>query len=140
MGAQPTGRIVLLSIKPAYADAIFAGRKTIEFRRSRIAADIDIVLVYATRPVGQVVGWFEVAGVVESTPSKLWRDYSDQGGIDRHSYVDYFSDTGKAFGILVRRATRLTAPARLEQISPGIRPPQSFQYLAPDAAAAVLAA
>ena len=79
MGAQPTGRIALLSIKPAYADAIFAGSKTIEFRRSRIAADIDIVLVYATRPVGQVVGWFEVAGVIESTPKKLWRDYSDQG-------------------------------------------------------------
>jgi len=140
MGAQPAGRIALLSIKPAYAEAILAGRKTIEFRRSRIAADIDIVLVYATQPVGQVVGWFQVASVIESTPGKLWRDYSDQGGIDRHAYLDYFSDTRKAFGILVRSATRLKVPARLDQIGLGVRPPQSFKYLAPDAAAAVLAA
>jgi predicted transcriptional regulator len=140
MGAEPTSRVALLSIKPQYAEAIFAGRKTIEFRRSRLAADVEAVIVYATQPVGRIIGWFEVAEIVESTPTELWRVYSHRGGIDRPTYLAYFSEADRAFGIIIRRATRLPAPARLSEIGLDIRPPQSFRYLARGVAEGVLAA
>lgn len=139
MGPRSTGRIVLLSIKPDYAEAIFAGRKTVEFRRSRIGDDVQFIIVYATQPVGRIIGWFEVGGVVEATPSKLWRDFSDVGAVDRRSYLDYFADAKRAFGIIVRGATRLPVPAGLDEIRIGLRPPQSFQYVSSEAAASVLA-
>lgn len=140
MGAEPIGRVALLSIKPEYAEAIFDGRKTIEFRRSRFAADVDTVIVYATQPVGRIIGWFEVADVVESTPTKLWRNYSHRGAIDRPAYLAYFSDADRAFAIVIRHATRLPAPASLTTIGPDVRPPQSFRYLARDVAEGLLAA
>jgi predicted transcriptional regulator len=131
---------VLLSVKPQYAEAIFAGRKTIEFRRSRIADDVTTVIVYATQPVGRIIGWFEVADVVEGTPTKLWREYSGCGAIDRPAYRDYFKEATRAFGIIVSRARRLPTPARLDEIRPDLRPPQSYQYIDRSAAAGVLAA
>jgi predicted transcriptional regulator len=137
---EPPERVALLSIKPEYAEAIFTGRKTVEFRRSRLAADIKVVLVYATQPVGRILGWFEVADVIESTPIRLWEDYADRGAVDPSAYFAYFTDANQAFGILVRRATRLDRPAELGQLSPGLKAPQKFQYLAPAVAAGVLAA
>jgi len=95
--------------------------------------------VYATQPVGRIIGWFEVGGVIEGTPSKLWREYSSHGAIDRPSYLTYFHEAKRAFVIIVGQATHLSIPARLEEIEPNLRPPQSFQYLSPAAAAGVLA-
>lgn len=79
-------RVALLSIKPDYATAIFAGRKRVEFQRTRIAPDIGLAIVYATLPVGQVLGWFRIANVVESTPDGLWRRYRHEGAIGRRDY------------------------------------------------------
>ena len=47
-----------MSIHPQYADAIVAGRKRAEFRKRPLAADIDVVLIYATAPVRAIIGWF----------------------------------------------------------------------------------
>ena len=60
MGAQSPERVALLSIRPEYAEAIFAGRKTVEFRRAPLADDVSVVVVYVTQPVGRVIGWFTV--------------------------------------------------------------------------------
>jgi predicted transcriptional regulator len=127
-----TGRIALLSIHPEYAEAIFAGTKSVEFRRSRLAADVTHVVVYATRPVSRVVGWFEVEAIVEGTPLALWRRFARTAGIDRRSYARYFIDAPRAFGIRVRRPVRFDDPRPLNEVHPDLRPPQSFQYLSSD--------
>src|SRR5688572_2984637 len=92
MDTEPTGRLALLSIHPGYAEAIFEGTKRVEFRRWRFGVDVSVVVVYATQPVGQIIGWFEVDGVDEGTPLSLWRRYSSCAGIDRASYLAYFEN------------------------------------------------
>ena len=129
MGSEAAGRVALLSIHPHYAEAILDGRKLVEFRRSRLAPDIAIVVVYATKPVGRVVGWFEVEEIVEGTPMSLWRRFASCAGIDRRSYLQYFDRAALAFGIRVRKSVRLVEPALLSDLRPTLRPPQSFQYL-----------
>jgi predicted transcriptional regulator len=140
MGATATQRVALLSIHPKYADAILDGTKTVEFRRARIASDIDLVVVYATRPVGQVVGWFRIEDVVEDTPQGLWRRFHDCAGIDRDSYLSYFDSAKRAFGIRVRHAVRLAEPAPLGAIDQSLIAPQSFRYLPAESVASLLAA
>lgn len=132
MGAFDAERVALLSIHPQFARAIFAGRKTVEFRRSRLPGDITTVIVYATQPVGLVLGWFTVAGVSESTPDGLWRRFRSRGTISRRAYFEYFDGARRAFGIEIDEPTRLERPLRLEEFLPGLRPPQSFQYLVAD--------
>lgn len=139
MDTHRTGRVALLSIKPEYAAAIFAGRKTVEFRRSRLAPDIGFAIVYATQPVGRVVGWFRVTSITESTPDGLWRRFRRHGGIRRRDYFAYFDGTERAYAIEISDATPIDEPMSLDSLSVGLRAPQSFQYLAAPVAAPVLA-
>jgi predicted transcriptional regulator len=132
-------RVALLSIKPVYAEAIFGGRKTVEFRRSRLAPDIELAMVYATQPVGRVIGWFRVAGVAESTPDGLWRRFRRDGAIRRRDYFAYFDGAERAYAIEIADATGVSEPMLLDSLSPGLRAPQSFQYLDASLAAVVVA-
>ncbi len=132
MGAFDADRVALLSIRPEFARPIFAGRKTVEFRRSRLPGDITTAVVYATQPIGLVLGWFRIAGISESTPDGLWRRFRSSGAIDRRAYFDYFDGARRAFGIEIADPTPLKRPIPLEALLPGLRPPQSFQYLIAD--------
>lgn len=131
-------RVALLSIKPVYAEAIFGGRKTVEFRRSRLAPDIELAIVYATQPVGRVIGWFRIAGIAESTPDGLWRRFRGDGAIRRCEYFDYFEGADRAYAIEIAEPTTITEPMLLDTLSSGLRPPQSFQYLRASLATAVI--
>jgi predicted transcriptional regulator len=124
-----TEQVALLSIHPRYANALLNGEKRIEFRRTRPRQDLSLVVIYATRPVGKVIGWFEVDDVIEAAPRTLWRRFGTCAGIDRASYFEYYKEASRAFGITVRRAVRLDEPRDLEELQSGLRPPQSYQYL-----------
>ena len=130
MDTDDTERVALLSIRPEFANAIFAGRKTVEFRRAPWAADIKVVLVYATQPVGQVLGWFTIARVAASTPGGLWRRFARHGAIEKRAYFDYFDGASRAFGIEIAAAVGFDRALALDDLLPGLRAPQSFQYLA----------
>jgi predicted transcriptional regulator len=122
-------RVALLSIRPEYAAAIFTGRKTVEFRRSRLASDVEFAIVYATQPTGMVIGWFRIQGIAESTPDGLWRRYRGDGAIRRRDYFAYFDGAERAYAIEISKPTALEAPLLLDEIVRGMRAPQSFQYL-----------
>jgi len=131
-------RVALLSIRPEYAAAIFAGRKTVEFRRSRLAPDVELAIVYATQPVGKVIGWFHINGIAESTPDGLWRRFRGGGAIGRRDYFAYFDGAERAYAIQISKPTALEVPLFLEEIAAGLRAPQSFQYLTAPLAAPVI--
>lgn len=137
MAATATRRIALFSIKPRYADAILKGVKTVEFRRTPLAPDVSHVVIYATTPVKRVIGAFEVAGVDQASPAALWNSYAAVGGIGRADYVAYFNGVENGYAIRVRRPRRWPEPLALHDLSPGLRAPQSYQYLRDDALARV---
>lgn len=129
MADAATGRVALFSIKPEYANAILDGSKEVEFRRTSLASDVSHVVIYATSPVQRVVGTFEVAGVESAVPEELWANYSHVGGIGHAAYTGYFAGTDTGYAIKVRRPRLLDTPLRLDDLSPGLRAPQSYQYL-----------
>lgn len=137
MDPHDTQRVALLSIKPEYATAIFAGHKTVEFRRSRLAPDIEFALVYATQPTGLVIGWFRVRGITESTPDGLWRRFRRDGAIRRRDYFAYFDGAERAYAIEIASPTTVDEPLTLDEIASGLRAPQSFQYLPTELSAPV---
>jgi predicted transcriptional regulator len=85
--AQDLPEVALLSIRPEYAEAILNGTKRVEFRRTRFSRDVSFIVIYATQPVGKVVGWFEVDGIETSTPGE-WRTLksSISGLLQRDGY------------------------------------------------------
>ena len=75
---------VLLSIKPQYAERIFAGKKKYEYRKSVFKRDdIDTIVVYVTKPVGKVIGEFKIDEILEDTPNVIWKKTKSYSGIEK---------------------------------------------------------
>ena len=119
---------MLLSIKPVYAEAIFARKKRFEFRRSIFRNDVQIVIVYMSSPVMQVVGEFSVDGVITDDVADLWNRTERHAGIDREAFMEYFTGKDKGHAIRIGNVRRYEEPRDL-LVTYGVRPPQSFLYL-----------
>lgn len=122
---------VLFSIKPEYAEKILNGTKRFEYRKA-VPRDqsVRIVVIYATMPVGKVVGEFEVGGVLRDKPNALWNQTKAASGITRAFFDSYFNGRAEASAIAVKKPKRYAEPLSLEAVSGSATPPQSFQYLA----------
>lgn len=129
MDTSAIERVALMSIKPQFALAILDGTKNIEFRKRRLAPDISTVIIYATLPIGSVIGTFTVAAYDEDRPTPLWERHRQHAGISRQAYRDYYKNSQRAVGIMVDKPFTLPEPIPLLELSDGVRPPQSFSYL-----------
>ncbi|HEY5563719.1 MAG TPA: ASCH domain-containing protein [Clostridiaceae bacterium] len=122
---------VLLSIKPEYAQKIFNGEKKYEYRRRLFKRkDINAVVVYVTKPIGKVIGEFQIDNVLEGNPNIIWEQTKLYAGIDENAYVDYFSERKIGFAIGIKNIKVYKKPLELVELNPKIKyPPQSFMYL-----------
>lgn len=129
MDKRDAERIALMSIHPEFAQALFEGRKAVEFRRVAPRSDVSHIVVYATKPVGAVIGVLEVERVERQSPQRLWRLFGSVGGIDRTRFFEYFAGATEGAALVVRNARRLKYPLMLSQNGLPQHPPQSFVYL-----------
>jgi len=118
-----------LSIHPQHADAIMRGDKRVEFRRRPPAPDTSHVIVYATAPVCRIVGWFSVVSIEADEPRLLWDRFGSVGSISEGAFHAYYEDCQTGAAIRVGEVETLDEPVRLDDLEPGLRPPQSFRYL-----------
>lgn len=124
------GSALLLSIKPRYADAIFARSKRVELRRvkPRVGPG-DLVLVYVTSPRCALEGAFEVERVMTEKPAVLWKHVAHNSGVTREEFDHYFEGRDAAYAIVVKKVWRHTPVTLAKMRKARIRPPQSYHYL-----------
>ena len=125
---------VLISIRPNYAEAILSGEKTVELRRRIPAINPGTHLwIYATRPLGAIVGSATVDDIIEGTPAQIWEDYMDRIGVGQCAYKKYFAGTDQALGLLLSDITRLRRIGieQLREMREGFHPPQVLARLSP---------
>ncbi|OLU12787.1 hypothetical protein BVH01_20640 [Pseudomonas sp. PA1(2017)] len=121
---------VLLSIKPEYAEKILTGKKRYEFRKSIFKnSSVKTVVIYATMPVGKVVGEFDFDEVLSDSPQAIWAETSKYSGITKKFFNSYFDGREKAHAIKVRSVRRYDVPVSLKELVPNGSAPQSFRYL-----------
>lgn len=122
---------VLLSIKPEYAQKIFSGEKKYEYRKRLFKrVGIKTVVVYVTKPVGKVIGEFEIDSVIEGNPNSIWQQTKLYAGINENAYIDYFSEREIGFAIVIKKTKIYKKPLELIELNPKIKyAPQSFMYL-----------
>lgn len=95
-------RKVLMSIKPKYVEEILDKKKLFEFRRSVFDADnVEKVVIYASSPIKKIVAEFDVNDIISGTPQTIWDRCKNNAGIDRDSFMEYFSDKDTAFSIVI---------------------------------------
>ncbi len=129
---QPEETILLLSIKPRFAEAILNGSKTVELRRVQPSVHAGtIVLMYASSPQRELVGTFRIAGLEVDSSSAIWDRHGSECGVSEAEFIDYFAGANQAVAILVDSPVRLSPPQSLERLRDrmvGFHPPQSFRY------------
>ncbi|XFC40200.1 ASCH domain-containing protein [Stenotrophomonas indicatrix] len=121
---------VLLSIKPEYAEKILDGRKRFEFRKALPKAQgITTVVIYATMPVGKIIGEFEVDRCISHKPKDLWAMTHEFSGITKSFFNSYFKGRTTAHAFKVKSARRYDSPLSLTEVIGTTSAPQSFRYL-----------
>ena len=121
---------VLLSIKPEFAEQILVGTKQFEFRKVLFKNPaVKTIVIYATMPVGTVVGEFDIGEIVTARPKKLWSLTSKSAGITHIYFEEYFEGREIGHAIKVKKARRYKNPLSLRQVLPSGIAPQSFCYL-----------
>lgn len=135
VGANVTDRrSVLLSVRPRHAEAILAGRKTVEVRRQRVRAGAgSAILLYATSPTRAIVGVASIASTIRATAEAGWREHEASLGIDRHELDAYLDGRVGSF-LRLERVTALPTPLALADLRNGhpFRPPRSYRFVAAD--------
>jgi predicted transcriptional regulator len=128
-------RALLLSVRPRYAHAILNGTKTAEIRRQRPAVRSGtLVIIYATKPVGAIVGTARISGISSGKPADMWEQYQRSTGVTKAEYEAYLAGAETAYLLFLRRVQRLEPLLTLEQIRSAttFQPPQSYRYLNQD--------
>ena len=120
---------VVLSIKPEFANKIFDGTKKYEFRKAIFKNEkIKTVIVYASSPVQQVIGEFEIETILNHDIDTLWGITQDYSGITEDYFYQYFADKEIGYAIKIKKTKKYKTPKSLKADF-NLLPPQSFAYL-----------
>jgi len=128
-----TNHAFLISIRPRFAEMIFAGSKTVELRRVCPKVSVgDLALVYVSSPAMELRGSFEVGKILTVSPTSLWKKVGEKSGVTRAEFFAYFKGKKQAHALVIKRAWPLPTPVGLKTLrrsNGGFRPPQNFHYL-----------
>src|SRR5258705_12548883 len=95
---------VVLSIKPEFANKIFAGTKKYEFRRVIFKnTKVKKVVVYSSSPVQKVIGEFEIEYILNHDLNTLWHLTKNDSGISSAYFFEYFGDKKYGFAIKIKK-------------------------------------
>lgn len=120
---------VLLSIKPKYVRRIIAGQKKYEFRKSVFKKEeVREIVVYSSSPEKKIIGTFQIGGILEETPEKIWDLCKNEAGIDRGEFFAYFKEKPLAYALQIQNFTKFPQPIDPYKINPDFKPPQSYCY------------
>jgi predicted transcriptional regulator len=121
---------LLLSIKPAFALRIFAGEKTYEFRKAvHQQPGVSVAAVYASKPIGMIIGEFEILDILSATPDELWEETQHGAGISKEFFFEYFSEREIAYALKVGAVHRFEVPIEPRRVIDDFTPPQSYMYV-----------
>jgi predicted transcriptional regulator len=120
---------VLLSIKPEFAFKIFEGTKKFEFRKVIFKnPNVKTVVVYASSPVQQVIGEFEIDDIFSFSPEAIWEMTEKYSGISEEFFYEYFADREIAHAIKIKNTKKYRKPLSIRDDF-NLIPPQSYVYL-----------
>lgn len=122
---------IILSIKPKWAELIYSGQKTIEWRKSFPKAEnIDKVLLYETAPVKAITGFFtlqEIPFYLVSSVCAQPEQIIKNGCVPMVDLIKYRANVDCIYGWMIDKVTKFEEPLPLSYVDLK-RPPQSWCY------------
>ena len=126
-------RMIVLSLKPRFAQAILAGVKTVELRRTVPKIVIPTrALLYASSPVRALLGTCVITSVRSADLAALWHEYGSRSELPFHEFQQYFEGVDTGTALILSEPQALSRPIPLQDLRAkprGFRPPQSYAYV-----------
>lgn len=126
-------RMVVLSLKPRFAEAILEGVKTVELRRTEPKIETPtLALLYAASPVRSLIGTCIVTSVWSADLGDLWCKHEREVGLPYHEFQQYFKGVDKGTALTLTNPQAFSRQVHLQDLrarQEGFRPPQSFAYV-----------
>jgi predicted transcriptional regulator len=126
-------RMVVLSLKPRFAEAILAGVKTVELRRTEPKIVVPTrALLYAASPARALLGTCIITSVQPLDLPTLWQDHGSGAGLLHHEFLEYFEGVDSGTALTLTQPRAFNRPITLQDLRTkpkGFRPPQSFAYV-----------
>ena len=126
-------RMVLLSLKPRFAEAILEGVKTVELRRAEPKIETPtLALLYVASPVRSLIGTCIITSVWSADLGDLWRKHEREVGLPYHEFQQYFKGVDKGTALALAEPQTFSRKIHLQDLRAkrgGFRPPQSFAYV-----------
>lgn len=129
MAPESQSDVVLISIKPQYANAIFAGIKLVEFRKQPFKRPVNHVIVYSSSPEKRIIGFFALGETDIGNPRTLWKRYRSAGAIDYVDYKAYFGDRNIGVAFHIKQFYPLKKSISLGRLKRNLKAPQSYCYI-----------
>lgn len=109
-----------------------AGRKKYEYRKKIFKQDVDSVLIYASMPVGRIVGEFTIGEIISDSPMKIWKETKEYSGISFDDYEKYFNGKQDAYAIQIKNVEVYDKPINPYDKFENFIAPQSYKYVDSD--------
>lgn len=127
-------RVLLLSVRPRFAQSLLAGTKTAEIRRRfpDVPEGMSVV-IYSSSPQKAVLGTMRARRLVRSNVVDIWQQYSDVIDIQQAELADYLAGASECSVLELDSPNVWSRPVPLEDLRRVLRvePAQSFRYLTP---------
>lgn len=120
---------VLLSIKPEFVEQIALGSKLYEYRKRIFKKQVDKVVIYASKPVGKIVGEFTIEDIIHEEPDVLWKLTKEYSGISKEFFNEYFENREEAFAIKIKNFYEYEEPIDPRIKFDNFTAPQSYMYI-----------
>ena len=127
-----SGRSLLISLHPRFAEAIYSGEKKFELRRTQPTGQFKRVFIYETAPVSALTGYFDVACVQRRRKETIWQEAGNVLAITRAEFDAYLQGRESAIIIGVANPTRFERSVSLQDAVGTPEPPQSFRFISPE--------
>lgn len=124
-------KIMLLSVRPAFAQGIVTGSKRVELRRTRpnIPAD-QLAVIYASTPVKAAVGACMISHLESGAPTQIKMRYLSEAEITEDAFDSYFVNADVAWALHLQRSVLFEEPVSLERLrGSSVEPVQSWRFL-----------
>ena len=120
----------IFSLKPQYARLVLSGDKTVELRNRIVRLKPRTrIWIYATRPVGRIVGVAEIELVVHARPAEIWRRFGEEICVDKNGFDSYIGDRERVSALVLGAVEELAGSMTLDRIRRAVRgfqPPQFY--------------
>lgn len=127
--------ILLISVKPIFAEKILNGEKTIELRKSapKKVNKESYILIYVTSPIKELWAVCKINNIIKEDKSIFWKKYGFKTGVTENEFKEYYNKNENAYGIELKQIKNFSKHSidlkNLKKAFPNFMPPQTYTYI-----------